>query len=74
MKTFENEYKVYDDYAETFEPYNKQMLEYYDLRSTDRKSEDYLGILKKIYGRHEPLRANLLRVIEQQGFLFYTDI
>ncbi|MDO5689760.1 MAG: nitroreductase family protein [Tissierellia bacterium] len=70
-KVFENAYEIYDSYTDRLADYNQEMKTYYDLRDANRKSQTYLEAIRRIYYRDEPHRANILRVVEQQGFLLY---
>ena len=70
LRLFENEYKIFGNYAEEIKEYDKIMQTYYDLRDANKKVDSFS---KQVIGRLENAsekRANILNSAKKQGFKF----
>lgn len=67
-KVFENEYKIYDNYLETFKDYDEIMTTYYDTRDNGRRSDCFTDqVVQKFLAMNE-IRRDVIKSIEKQGF------
>lgn len=68
FKVFENEYKQYDNYLETFSEYDEVMTTYYDTRDNGRRSDCFTDqVVSKFMAMNE-IRRDVIKSIEKQGF------
>lgn len=68
LKCFEDEYKVYDNYLEEINEYDEEMTNYYDTRMSGRRSDSFSKQVLKQFETIVPLRKDVLKSIEKQGF------
>lgn len=66
---FENEYKRYDNYHESFKEYDQEMQTYYDLRDANRRVDSFTDqVVGKLKNPIEK-RGRMLDVVEEQGYI-----
>lgn len=68
-KVFDNSYKIYDDYLETFKEYDNIMQTYYDLRNANRRVDSYTNQVITQAKKSFIERKDILKSIEKQGFI-----
>ena len=68
-KVFDNSYKIYDDYLETFKEYDNIMQTYYDLRDANRRVDSYTNQVITQAKKSFIERKDILKSIENQGFI-----
>ena len=68
-KVFDNSYKIYDDYLETFKEYDNIMQTYYDLRDANRRVDSYTNQVITQAKKSFIERKDILKSIEKQGFI-----
>lgn len=68
-KVFDNSYKIYDDYLETFKEYDNIMQTYYDLRDANRRVDSYTNQVIAQAKKSFIERKDILKSIEKQGFI-----
>ena len=74
LKTFENSYKVYDNYKEMIKEYDKEMTTYYDLRDNNRRSDSFSKEIPKKQGSVIKNRDKMFDTLLNQGFkINYKD-
>lgn len=69
LRSYENSYKPSANYAEDFADYDEQMLQYYDLRDLNHKTETFSSQVQKRVETVDARRAGILQDIAAQGFL-----
>lgn len=67
-RIFTDSYKIYDNYHETFEEYDKIMEKYYDLRDSSKPLESYTKQVAQRYAKPNLKRRELLKVAKKQGY------
>jgi nitroreductase len=68
LKTFENQYMVFDNYRENIVDYDKEMQTYYDLRENGRHSDSFSEQVVKKFKAVREKRSLLLNIAKKQGF------
>ena len=68
-KVFDNSYKIYDDYLETFKEYDNIMQTYYDLRDANRRVDSDTNQVITQAKKSFIERKDILKSIEKQGFI-----
>lgn len=69
LKVFENEYRVFDSYSDLIKDYDEVIQTYYDLRDSNKRLDSFTNQVINKYGSHNEKRANMLKIIEKQGFI-----
>lgn len=69
LKTFENSYKVFNNYNEKIKAYDKEMTTYYDLRDANRRSDSFSLQIPKKQGSLIKNRDKMFETLEKQGFI-----
>ena len=69
LKTFENSYKVYDNYNDMIKDYDKEMRTYYDLREANRRSDSFSKQIPKKQGSIIKSRGKMFKTLLDQGFI-----
>ena len=68
FRVFENEYKILDNYKESFSEYDAVMQTYYDLRDANRRVDCFSEqVIKKLENPIEK-RSKTLQTVRDQGF------
>lgn len=68
LKVFENEYKVYDNYLETFKEYDDITTTYYDTRDNGKRSDCFTDQVVKKFLSVNDVRRDVIKSIAKQGF------
>ena len=68
LKTFDNSYKVYDNYNEMIKDYDKEMTTYYDLRNSNRRSDSFSTQIPNKMGKLIKNRGKMFETLLDQGF------
>lgn len=64
----ENGYPMHENYVEELADFDEEMTHYYDTRTRNQRHDSYTnGVLTQL-DRFNPKRAQMLRVIKEQGF------
>ena len=64
----ENGYPLHENYVEDLADFDDEMTQYYDTRQRNQRSETYTNNVLKQLDRYNPKRAQMLQVVEAQGF------
>lgn len=68
MKYFENEYKIFDSYLDEIKDYDEEMTHYYDLRESNRRSDNFSRQVVQKYLANIEKRLHVMDSIVRQGF------
>lgn len=68
LKVFENKYKILDNYGEALRDYDEEMTHYYDLRESNRRSDNFTDQVVGKYRATVPKRVHVMDSIVRQGF------
>lgn len=68
LKVFENEYQVLPSYMEALKEYDEEMMEYYDLRDSNRRRDTFTHQVLVRFEQVIEKRTEMLRVVKKQGF------
>lgn len=68
LKVFENGYKKFDNYLETFAEYDKVMQTYYDLRDANNRVDAFTTQVEKKQGSVIANREDMYKTFLEQGF------
>jgi len=68
LKVFENAYGTFDSYTEAIADYDREMREYYDLRESGRRSDDFSKQVVKRLQSPIAGRYLMLNAVKAQGF------
>lgn len=69
IKSFTDEYKVYDNYNEVIAGYDKEMTNYYDLRDANKRSDNFSKQIIKKQGIDKENRSKMFETLINQGFI-----
>lgn len=64
----ENGYPKHDHYVEALADFDEEMTHYYDTRTRNQRHDSYTNSVLTQLDRFNPKRAQMLRVIKDQGF------
>lgn len=67
-KCFENQYVCYDNYLERIKDYDEEMTHYYDLRDSNRRSDNFSNQVVQKYRANIEKRIHVMDSIVRQGF------
>lgn len=67
---FDDKYQVFEDYMELMEDYDEEMSQYYDLRDTNNRVDNFTTQVVKRLSNVNPKRQQLIEQAEKQGFTF----
>lgn len=70
LRVFDNGYVCHEDNLSLLKEYDAQMQTYYDLRNTNRRLDSFTLQVAKRINAHNPLRQEILNIIQDQGFIF----
>ena len=68
LKTFEDEYKIFDSYLDEIKEYDEEMKTYYDLRDANKRVDSFSNQVVKRLENAIELRQEIVNVIVKQGF------
>ena len=68
IKSFEDKYKIFDNYNDKISEYDKEMTTYYDLRESNRRSDSFSTQIAKKQGSIIANRDEMFKVLLDQGF------
>lgn len=68
LKSFEDKYKIFDNYNEKIADYDKEMTTYYDLRESNRRSDSFSTQIAKKQGSIIANRDKMFKVLLDQDF------
>lgn len=72
LKSFENSYKISNNYNELIKDYDKEMTTYYDLRDSNRRSDSFSRQIPKKQGSVIKNRGKMFDTLISQGFKLNT--
>lgn len=73
LRVFENEYKVFENYLDSIKDYDEEMTSYYDLRDTNKRVDSFSDQVVKRLKSLNSKRKDVLKDIENQGFIIKLD-
>lgn len=68
LRVFYNNYKIFDNYMEELEDYDKEMQTYYDLRDAEKRVDCFSDQVVTRYSKEAIKRQDILNVVGDQGF------
>lgn len=67
-RIFEDKYKIYDNYHDTFKEYDERLSKYYDLRNTNSPVDTFTKQAVEKYTKQNDKREEYLKVAKKQGY------
>lgn len=68
LKSFEDRYKIFDNYNDKISEYDKEMTTYYDLRESNRRSDSFSTQIAKKQGSIIANRDKMFKALLDQDF------
>lgn len=72
-KVFENSYEIKKDYLKLISEYDKQLAQYYDLRDTNNRVDNFRDQIVKKMSNSNKSRASFFNHVKSQGFKVNVD-